>query len=83
MLAIINKIDMATPEILGEIKKTLRDDYILVSEKDRGFEPGSAFTSDLSRINAYIFGHPETFQAIDSFALPNGDAIRLYKVLPA
>ena len=56
------------------------NDYIVVSEKDRGFEPGSFFTSDLPKINQYVFGHPESFHIVDSFPLPNGDVIRLYKV---
>jgi 4-amino-4-deoxy-L-arabinose transferase-like glycosyltransferase len=55
-------------------------DYILVSEKDQGFEPGSAFTSELRNINHYVFSHPETFHVVESFTLPNGDVIRLYKV---
>jgi hypothetical protein len=57
-----------------------KNDYLLVSEKDHGFEPGSAFTADLGVINRYIAGSPETFQVLDSFSLPNGDMIRLYKV---
>ena len=56
------------------------NDYIVVSEKDRGFEPGSFFTSDLPKINQYVSGHPESFRIVDSFPLPNGDVIRLYKV---
>lgn len=56
------------------------NDYILVSEKDAGFEPGSAFTSDLRMINRHIFGRPDAFRMLDSFMLPNGDIIRLYKV---
>jgi hypothetical protein len=56
------------------------NDYILISEKDQGFEPGSAYTSDLRNINHYIFSHPETFHMVESFTLPNGDVIRLYKV---
>jgi 4-amino-4-deoxy-L-arabinose transferase-like glycosyltransferase len=55
-------------------------DYILVSEKDTGFEVGSAYTSHLRTINHYIFNHPETFRMMESFTLPNGDVIRLYKV---
>ena len=58
----------------------VNNDYILVSEKDRGFEPGSFFTMDLRNINQYIFRRPESFRVIDSFPLPNGDVIRLYKV---
>jgi 4-amino-4-deoxy-L-arabinose transferase-like glycosyltransferase len=55
-------------------------DYVLVSEKDKGFEAGSYFTPDLARINEYILGHPESFNMVDRFPLPNGDMIRLYKV---
>ena len=56
------------------------NDYVLVSEKDDGFETGSDFTQDLGKINQYVFGHPEAFHMMDSFSLPNGDVIRLYKV---
>ena len=56
------------------------NDYILVSEKDKGFEPGSFFTADLPNINQYILGRPESFHIVEWFPLPNGDVIRLYKV---
>ncbi|HYR90721.1 MAG TPA: glycosyltransferase family 39 protein [Terriglobia bacterium] len=56
------------------------NDYILVSEKDKGFEPGSFFTADLPNINQYILGRPESFRIVEWFPLPNGDVIRLYKV---
>ena len=56
------------------------NDYILVSEKDEGFEPGSSFTSDLRRINEYVSHRSGEFQMLESFSLPNGDVIHLYKV---
>ena len=56
------------------------NDYILVSEKDEGFEPGSSFTSDLRRINEYVSHRSGEFQVLESFSLPNGDVIHLYKV---
>jgi hypothetical protein len=56
------------------------NDYILVSEKDKGFEPGSFFTADLPNINQYILGRPESFHIVERFPLPNGDVIRLYRV---
>jgi 4-amino-4-deoxy-L-arabinose transferase-like glycosyltransferase len=59
------------------------NDYLLVSEKERGFEPGSFFTSDLGHINRYIAGRGDAFLLLESFSLPNGDVIRLYKVVPA
>ncbi len=62
--------------------ETIRaSDYVLASEKDRGFEAGSAFTDELARINYYVSSRPETFQMVDRFSLPNGDVIRLYKVV--
>ena len=52
------------------------NDFILVSEQDRGW----AFARQDPAINAYVFGHPELFRMVESFSLPNGDVIRLYKV---
>ncbi len=54
------------------------NDYILMSEKDQGWAPD--FSSNLQSINAYILSRPEYFHMVDSFPLPNGDMIRLYKV---
>jgi 4-amino-4-deoxy-L-arabinose transferase-like glycosyltransferase len=54
------------------------NDYILMSEKDQGWVANSA--SDLQQINRYILDRPDHFQVVDSFSLPNGDMIRLYKV---
>ena len=54
------------------------NDYILMSEKDQGW--ASNISSDLQRINQYILARPDHFRIVDSFPLPNGDMIRLYKV---
>ena len=54
------------------------NDYILVSEKDQGWAPN--FSRDLDNINQYIYGRSDFFRRIESFSLPNGDVIRLYKV---
>jgi 4-amino-4-deoxy-L-arabinose transferase-like glycosyltransferase len=56
------------------------NDYILASEKDHEFEPGSGYTGDLRTINLYLSRRPEAFHVVDQFVLPNGDLIRLYKV---
>jgi 4-amino-4-deoxy-L-arabinose transferase-like glycosyltransferase len=54
------------------------NDYILMSEMDQGW--AANVSPDLKRINQYIVDHPDHFQVVDSFALPNGDMIRLYRV---
>ena len=54
------------------------NDYILMSENDQGW--ASNVSSDLKKINDYILDRPDHFRIIDSFTLPNGDMIRLYKV---
>jgi hypothetical protein len=56
------------------------NDYILASSKDAGFEAGSFFTQDLKSINHFIAARPDTFPVMETFRLPNGDAIRLYRV---
>jgi hypothetical protein len=54
------------------------NDYIVMSENDQGW--ASNISSDLQRISQYILDHPDNFRIVDSFRLPNGDMIRLYKV---
>ena len=56
----------------------LGNDYILLSEADQGWAPN--FSSDLRRINGYILARRESFRLVDSFSLPNGARIRLYRV---
>jgi 4-amino-4-deoxy-L-arabinose transferase-like glycosyltransferase len=64
-------------------KNIWSNDFILVSEKDSGFEPGSYHTSDIKFIHAFIAGRSDSFQMMDTFSLPNGDVIRIYKVARA
>lgn len=54
------------------------NDYILMSENDQGW--ASNVSPDLKKINQYILDRPDHFHIVDSFQLPNGDMIRLYKV---
>jgi len=56
------------------------NDYVLLSEKDQGFLP--FYSSDAKRLNDYVLGHPEVFELVESYVLPNGDAVRLYRVSP-
>jgi hypothetical protein len=55
------------------------NDYILMSERDQGF--AKYYAPDLDRINGYILARPEKFVVMEWFPLPNGEVIRLYKVL--
>jgi len=56
------------------------NDYILASSKEGGFEAGSFFTEDLKTINHFIAARAESFPVMETFRLPNGDTIRLYRV---
>jgi len=56
----------------------LGNDYLLVSEQEK--EHAASFAPD-ARVNMYITTHPERFRIADWLPLPNGDVIRLYKVL--
>jgi 4-amino-4-deoxy-L-arabinose transferase-like glycosyltransferase len=52
-------------------------DYLLMSLGEQ-----SAFSSPAPHayeINAHILAHPELFQVVDTFSLPNGEMIRLYR----
>jgi len=77
----LNKLPVGVNRLVVFDERSIaNNDYILVSEKDTGFEPGSYFTSDLQHINQYVTRRADTFHMIESFSLPNGDVIRLYKV---
>jgi 4-amino-4-deoxy-L-arabinose transferase-like glycosyltransferase len=55
----------------------LENDYLLMSMGEQ-----SVFSSPAphaKEINAYILGHPDKFQVVDMFSLPNGETIRLYR----
>ena len=54
------------------------NDYILLSEGAQGY-PG-LIPSEADRITGYVLDHPEAFEVIEWFPLPNGEIIRLYRV---
>ena len=54
------------------------NDYILLSEGAQGY-PG-LISSEADRITGYVLDHPEAFEVIEWFPLPNGEIIRLYRV---
>ena len=56
------------------------NDYILAPASGLAREPGAHFTPELLDIADYIAKHPQSFLLVESFSLPNGDAIRLYRV---
>jgi hypothetical protein len=58
-------------------RSILANDFILVSEKSQGWTTDPQATN---QVNTYIISHPDRFQALERFVLPNGEAIRLYKV---
>ena len=53
-------------------------DYLLVSESPR--EAPGADQPDIVRINQHVMDHPEEFEVLESFPLPNGETIRVYRV---
>lgn len=55
----------------------LKNDYVLMSIGKQ--ESVASFAPDGDKINATIIAHPERFEMVDTFPLPNGETIRLYK----
>ena len=53
-------------------------DYLLMSESPR--EAPGAYQPDIVRINQHVMDHPEEFEVLESFPLPNGETIRVYRV---
>jgi len=53
------------------------NDYIVMSIGKQ--ENIASYAPHGGEINAYILAHPELFQMVDTFALPNGETIRIYK----
>lgn len=53
------------------------NDFVLMAEND--LEDPASFAPD-PRVNQYILTHPEKFQMTETFPLPAGKLIRLYKV---
>jgi hypothetical protein len=62
---------MSEPFILG-------NDYILLSETDQGF--AKFFAPEVHEVNQYILSRPDSFHFVESFTLPSGQIIRLYRV---
>ena len=63
-------------QLQPEEGSVLENDYLLLSIGQQ-----TAFGSPAphaKEINEYILSHEERFRAVDSFSLPNGEAIRLY-----
>jgi hypothetical protein len=56
-----------------------RNDYILISEADQGF--AKFFAPDADKVSHYVMSDPQTFHVVESFTLPSGQTIRLYKVI--
>lgn len=76
-----DKTSVAVTRLVVFDELSLRNnDYILISEKVAGFEAGSYFTSDLPVINRFVTARTDIFHRVDSFTLPNGDLIHLYRV---
>jgi len=53
------------------------NDYIVTSIGKQ--ENIASYAPHGGEINAFILGHPELFQMVDTFPLPNGETIRIYK----
>jgi hypothetical protein len=56
------------------------NDYILAPESGLERQPGAHFAPELLEIANYISQRPDLFSLVERFSLPNGDAIRLYRV---
>ena len=54
------------------------NDYLLMSESPR--ETPGRYQPGIVRINQHIVDHPEQFEVMEWFPLPNGEVIRLYRV---
>ena len=76
--AALGRFPVAVDRLLEPNERTIAGaDYILISPMDQGPQyaaPGLATVGD------YIASRPLQFQAVDSFTLPNGNVIALYKV---
>jgi 4-amino-4-deoxy-L-arabinose transferase-like glycosyltransferase len=56
------------------------NDYILSVEDRKVVEPGAHTAPVLNDIAVYLAQHPQTFEPVEKFSLPNGDVIQLYRV---
>jgi len=62
----------------SDIASLANADYILMCENDQGY--ATLFSNENPKLNAFVEEHPEQFQLMERFSLPNSDVIRLYKV---
>ncbi len=56
------------------------NDFILLSEGNYGAPGSFLFSPDRRLIVEYVVGHTESFRRVDTFVLPTGEMIQLYKV---
>jgi 4-amino-4-deoxy-L-arabinose transferase-like glycosyltransferase len=61
-----------------DVATLVNTDYILLCENDQGY--ATLFSNDNPKLNDFVMGHPDQFQLMERFQLPNADVIRLYKV---
>jgi 4-amino-4-deoxy-L-arabinose transferase-like glycosyltransferase len=62
----------------SDIASLANNDYIVVCENDQGY--ATLFSNEMPKLNDFVQAHPDRFQLVDQFSLPNADVIRLYKV---
>jgi 4-amino-4-deoxy-L-arabinose transferase-like glycosyltransferase len=67
----LNRIQMLSEQAITA------NDYLLVAKNDQ--EHAASFAPD-KRVGDFIITHPERFQMTESFPLPNGDVISMFKV---
>ncbi len=77
--ALARKDQVVIQRLSGQGQETIRNiDFILLSEGAETY-PGS-FAPEETGVNQHVMDHPEQFEVLEWFPLPNGEVIRLYKV---
>ena len=66
--------------VIPDEKAIQANDYILAPEAGMEPQPGAHFTPELLDIATYLAQRPDSFSLVEIFSLPNGIAIRLYRV---
>jgi 4-amino-4-deoxy-L-arabinose transferase-like glycosyltransferase len=62
----------------ADVSALANNDYIVLCENDQGY--ASLFSNEMPKLNEFVLAHPDRFQLVQRFTLPNADIIRLYKV---
>ena len=62
----------------SDIASLADNDYIVLCENDQGY--ATLFSNEMPKLNGFVQAHPDRFQLVERFSLPNADVIRLYKV---